>query len=75
MFYIIIRVHPGYSLVENCDLSEDRRTQTLFSDKPITAILELSTTNDVHDHVKWRAKVFSSHYKDYFGKMFHIFII
>ena len=28
-----------------------------------------------HDHFRWRAKVFSSHYKAYFGKIFHIFII
>ena len=37
-FYIIIRVHSGFLLVENCDH---------FSDKPITAILELSTANGV----------------------------
>ena len=30
MFYIIIRVHSGFSLVENCDLLEDRRTLTPF---------------------------------------------
>ena len=28
--YIIIRVHSGFSLVENCDLLEDTRTLTPF---------------------------------------------
>ena len=26
-----------------------------------------------HDHVKWRAKVVSTHYNAFFGKIFHIF--
>ena len=30
MHYIVIRVHSGFSLVENCDLSEDRRTLMPF---------------------------------------------
>ena len=28
--YVIIRVHSGFSLVENCDLLEDKRTLTPF---------------------------------------------
>ena len=66
-FYLIIRVHSGFSSVENCDLLEDRRTQTPFQpqanhsnfriiDSQGRALLFID-----HDHVKWRAKVFSSH--------------
>ena len=68
-------------LVENCDLLEDRRTLTPFQrqanhsnfrsiDSRWRALFCIE-----HDHVKWRANVLLSHYKAYFGKIFHIFII
>ena len=45
--YIIIRVRSAFSLVENCDLLEHRRTLTPFQRQAITAILELLTANSV----------------------------
>ena len=59
--YIIIRVHSGFSLVENCDQLEDRRTLTPFQrqanqsscsiiDSQWRALLCID-----HDHVKWHA--------------------
>ena len=44
----------------------------------MTSISELSTAIGVekdHDHFKWLAKVFSLHYKVYFGKHFQVMII
>ena len=78
---IIIRVHPGFSLVENCDLLEDRRTLTPLQRQANHSNFRMidgqwrALSCIDHDHVKWLAKVFSSHYKAYFGKVFHIFII
>ena len=65
IFYKIIRVHSGFSLVEKYDLLEDRRTLTPFQrqlanhsnfriiDSQWRALFCID-----HDHVKWRAKVF-----------------
>ena len=68
--YVIIRVHSGFSLVENCDLSEDRCTLTPFQRQANHSNFRIKTYFVCidHDHVKWRAKVFSSHYKAYFRK-------
>ena len=81
MHYIVIRVPSGFSLFEIYDLSEDRRTLMPFqrqADHSNFRIIDsqwraLFWTD--HDHVKWRAKLFSSRYKAYFGKIFHIFIV
>ena len=77
--YIITRVHSSFSLVENRDLLEDRRTANAISVTSQSQPLQYyqQPIRACHDHVKWRAKVFSSHYKTYFGKInyFHFFII
>ena len=77
----MIRVHSEFSLVENCDLLEDRGTLTPFQRQANHSNLRIVDSHwralffIDHDHVKWRSKVFSSHYKAYFGKIFYIFII
>ena len=79
--YIITRVHSGFSLVENCDLLEDRRTLTPFQRQANYSNFRIIDSQwralfcIDHDHVKWRAKVFSSHYKAYFGKIFHFAVV
>ena len=80
MHYIIIRVHSGFSLVKNCDLLEDRcmlmpfQRQANHSNFRIIDSQWCALFCIDHDHVKWRAKVFSLHYKAHFGNFFHIFI-
>ena len=80
-FYIIIRVYSGFSLVGNCDLLQDRRTLTSFQRQAYHSNFRIIDNQcralfcTDHDHVKWRAKVFSSHYKAYFGRIFPIYII
>ena len=75
-FYVIIRVHSGFSLVENCDVFEDRRTLTPFQRQANHSNFRIIDSQwralfcVDHDHVKWRAKVFSSHYKAHFGNIF-----
>ena len=59
-------------LVENCDLSEDRRTPTQFHFRTIDSQWRALFCID-HDRVKWRAKVFSSHCKAYFGRPFLLY--
>ena len=72
------RVHSTFSLVENPDLLGDRRH---FSDKPITAISELSTANGVLCFVKIMMtsngvlKCFRRTTKLILAKYFHFFII
>ena len=79
--YTIIRVHSGFSLVKDCGLLEDRRTLTPFQRQVNHSNFRIIDSQwralfcIVHDHVKWRAKAFSSYYKAYFSKIFHIFII
>ena len=79
-YYIIIRVHSGSSLVENCDLLEDRRTLTPFQRQTYHSNFRIIDSQwralfcIGHDHVKWRAKVFSLHSKAYFGKNFSTFL-
>ena len=81
VFYKIIRVHSGFSLVENCDLLEDRRTLIPFQQQANHSNFRIIDSQwralfcIDQDHVKWRAKVISSHYKAYFGKFFHMIII
>ena len=81
VLYIIIRVHSGFSLVENCDLLENKRTLTSLQRQANRRNFTITDTQRRalfcidDDHVKWRAEVFSSHDKTYFGKNFHIFII
>ena len=78
--YVIIRVHSRFSLVENCDLLEDRRTLTSFQRQANHSNFRIIDSQwhalfcIDHDHVKWRAKVFSSHYKAYFAKNFDILL-
>ena len=66
-FYVITSVHSGFLLVENCDLSEDRRTLTPFPRQANHSNFRIIDSQwralfcIVDDHVKWRAKVFSSH--------------
>ena len=80
VFSIIIRVHSGFSLVENYDLLEDRRTLAPFQRRAIHSNFRIIDSQwralfcIDHDHAKWRAKVFSSHYKAYFGKIFLILL-
>ena len=76
--YIIIRVHSGFLLVENCGLLEDRRTLTPFQRQANYSNFRIIDCQwralfcIDYDHLKWSAKVFSSYYKAYFGKNFHI---
>ena len=78
---MIIRVHAGFSLVENCDLLKDRRTLTTFQRQANHSNFRIIDSQwralfcIDHDHIKWRAKVFWSHYKAHFRKIFHIFTI
>ena len=72
-------------MVENRDLLEDRRIADAISvtsqsqpfpnyQQPVAWFVGLFCIFD-HDHVKWRAKVFSLHYKAYFGKKFTFYDI
>ena len=78
---MITRVHSGFSLVENWDLFENRRMLTPFQRQANHSNFRIIDSQwralfcIDYDHVKWRTKVFSSDYKAYFGKNFHIFII
>ena len=80
-YYIIIRVYSGISLVENCDLLENRRMLPPFQQQANHSNFRIIDSQWCalfcvdHDHVKWYAEVFLSHYKAYCGKIFHIFII
>ena len=72
---------PVYYIAQTTVILEDRRTLAPFQRqanhsnfKIIGSQLRALFCID-HDPVKWHAKVFSSHYKAYFGKNFHIFII
>ena len=62
--YIIIRVHSGFSLVENCDLLEDRRTPTPFQGHANPSNFKIIDSQwralfcIDHDYVKWRASLF-----------------
>ena len=60
--------HSGYSLVENCDLLENRRTLMPFQRQANHSNFRIIDS-------QWSAEVFLLHYKAYFGKIFHIFII
>ena len=77
--YNIFRVHSGLSLVKNCDLLENRRTLTPFQRQANHSNFRIIDSQwralfcVDHDHVKWRAKVFASHYKAYCGNIFSRF--
>ena len=79
LFYITTTVHSSFPLVENRVPLEDRRTPDAISltsqSQPFSNYQQLMACFVLyrHDHVKWRAKVFSSHYKAYFGKTFSLF--
>ena len=77
-------MHSGFSLVENCDLLEDRRTLKPFQRQANHSKFRIIDSQwralfcIDHDHVKWRAKAFPWHiylYNDIFsGTNFIIFI-
>ena len=67
-YCIVGRVHSSFSFIGQEPWSIRRE---MHGDKPLPAISELSTANGLacfvcvdHDHVKWRAKVFSSQFSD-----------
>ena len=72
----MIRVHSGFSLVESCDLFEDKGTMMPFQRQANHSNFRIIDSQwralfcIDHDHVKWCAKVFSSHHKAYFSKFF-----
>ena len=79
-FYIIFRVHPGFSLVENCDLLEDRRTLMPFQRQAHHINFRITDSQRgalfcIHHDTSNGVLKCSSHNKAYFGKIFHIFII
>ena len=79
--YIIIRVHSRFSLVENCDLLEERRTLTPFQrqanhnnfriiDSQWRALFCINS-----NHAKWRIKSFRRTTKLILAKFSHFYYI
>ncbi len=76
MFYIITRVHSSFSLVENRDLLEDRRTADVISVKSQSQHFRIINSQwralfcIDYDHVKMKSR----HYKANFGKYFFFIV-
>ena len=70
LYYIIIRVHSGFSLVENCDLLEDTRTLTPFQRQANHSNFRIALFCVDYDHLKWRVKSFRRTKKLILAKFF-----